>query len=524
MSFFVASPIILASFPLFAGAVWYMYRAKGDANIRKVSTIEILKRFKSELILKKKRHYPIRLFLELFFLLLLFFLASKVTLVNSSENVLIIFDDSLSTHRIVGDNFNLHQKLVDATKNFFDNLSINAKVDIIDSLSDEKKENITSEDLNQIIYANNAAHRDNFADKLSKISFLKYQRIFVASDRLLKITPYNGIIENAISIEDLPKGNIYFSEANYRANTNSTIIDGALISTAPIIGSSVSVIAVNKKGEQIGVFQGVFSESARLPFAISFKGEKLGFIRLNLQTDIDAANSIKVDSIKDDNSIDLEDGSDEKIQLIGANKSRLHLPSTISSRIIEDTDIIKDKRIIFTKSIEKVSANSIFQVDGEYALGRISRWDEGNEVLRYVNFSLRSEVPFTEVSCINGTSPILWIEGKEALCQGVISGYRVIISGLALFPFNNEQVSPRNVITLNSINWVFGISKVVANSLESESSLTEKNLSIVSSNKFIQETDSLSNFSKKIIVLVLILIMVIDLIFALKNHRFYGRV
>jgi hypothetical protein len=86
----------------------------------------------------------------------------------------------------------------------------------------------------------------------------------------------------------------------------------------------------------------------------------------------------------------------------------------------------------------------------------ITRWDTSHPLLRYVNPALITIPKAATLVCPNSSKPILYTTTGPVACAGEESGSRYVITGFELLPFDGLRSATVSILTLNTLQWLFG--------------------------------------------------------------------
>lgn len=85
----------------------------------------------------------------------------------------------------------------------------------------------------------------------------------------------------------------------------------------------------------------------------------------------------------------------------------------------------------------------------------VTRWIESHPILQYVQPTLLSFPTVSILSCPDTAQPVLFASEGAIACAGEYAGSRYVITGFELFPFDGVRSPTVSVLTLNIFRWLF---------------------------------------------------------------------
>lgn len=521
-------PIALIFFPIGVGMLIYAYRQRSKAKRVIVGTTFLLAQFAQTAARRSKVKIPPRFWLEVLILSLLVGVLAKASLPRIQKKVAIVIDNSLSSSAKLPNSSSILDAILEEARSKVSELRTSSSFSIFTStdstLIAEGNENSTLPAISKI----QVVHKpENLEQILSEIHINEFDSIYVFTDRVLS-TP-----SKSISVITIPKQ----GQELPNLAVEKVIIDPASKALVTLRNFSTGIY----KGELLlkEVKGGSKRTLIKDRFSIEPKSSKVFPLEINAQATeaieasvlpetldvLEADNFTQARILHDGNSIGvLGDVSLELLNLRGVSGYSFEKIDSVSK--LQDNSTI----IAYKTDSETFRANTLYVLPreiNEIAEDiRIVSWEEKHPILRYlalINFNISSAgilkpKPWQE-SVIQSTKGSILLAGEK-------NGFRYVVSGIELFPFEGKKSATLSVLTLNILKWLSTQSTPPVNDnrfLEHESDFGNRDTTIKSFESSISiEHKEVSSFISGILLWIILGLIFLDLFYLLLKKTLLG--
>ncbi len=514
---FIYPYLISLIIPISALLFW-IYRNKGNAKEVKISSLLLYANFEASANSKQKSYIPLRLLLELLFIIFLILLIAGLNYSSENQRNLIILDRSISTNAYIQNDTKINSKIIEQVNDFI-NFNYDSTFDLIEVNGSGVNSNLSGSEISNLINASYAPYVDNLDTELSKVNFEKYNKALIASDKKVKIGNITNI--STISLPKFSLSNLFIESINVNNSAKTLSIKINHSSDEQFTQSSVSgdLLLLDDSGNEY--FKDKFEVLKNSHIEKNIPLPNIKNPKIKIKTDNLLTNSLLEDDVVlvsdyiQSNSIFLDEIPENflnlpKLPWLNLSNSQVDLPSN---------------GMISGKLDENYSNNTLFYLYNvqDRQLGVATEWDIDNEILNYISFEKERKFEYSPINCPSWAKTILKVNGKSVLCFGENRSKKFVFSGIKIFPFVLGKNTTTNIIVLNSLKWLF--------SLENKNNISSKE-SIISSSEIvynkpvlltdINENDYSDSLAIKLI-LILSLMIIFDSFYLINRKKLFGK-
>jgi hypothetical protein len=85
----------------------------------------------------------------------------------------------------------------------------------------------------------------------------------------------------------------------------------------------------------------------------------------------------------------------------------------------------------------------------------VTRWTSSHPILQYVQPTLMTFPTVSILTCPDTAQPFVFVAEGPVACAGEQNGFRYVITGFELFPFDGLRSPTVSIFTLNALRWLF---------------------------------------------------------------------
>ncbi len=479
MTLGAAAPWFLVGVPLAASLLVYIYRARGNAHDLVISTLFLIRNLPQRLSARKTFAPPLQFWLELAALSLLSLAAAGLLATDSRQRIAVVIDTSLSMGAIneAGQTrLETAQRIASADVSQF---LVQGRFSVYEAASELLP---ASEPLVSAPVATLAINslkptylEDNLNAQIRSLLLQgSFDKIWLYTDRTLKdqSVPF-GLRVTTIPTTPLTERNIWIRSLS--ANTDQTITI-EISSLAPSeISIQVAASCFSADGAEL---------SAPTPISIKLSpvttnSSQIGpidptwaFCRITSYGDDTKREALQIDNegwiARADNAPAIQIVSPLSLQELGLTGLKGFQFQRIESP--QATNFNKTVPTIFhrTTTSSEMQAPSLVISPPAGALPwggavapqiltapPITRWIQSHPLLRYVNPTLLSIERAAALRCPESSLSIILSSSGVLACAGESEGFRYLVTGFEIFPFEGLSTPTITVLTLNAFKWLF---------------------------------------------------------------------
>ncbi len=479
MTLGAAAPWFLVGIPLAASLLVYIFRARGNAHDLVISTLFLIRNLPQRLTARKTFAPPLQFWLELAALSLLSLAAAGLLATDSRQRIAVVIDTSLSMGAIneAGQTrLETAQRIASADVSQF---LVQGRFSVYGAASEllPASEPLISAPVAAL--AINSLKPTYLEDNLNaQIRSLllqgSFDKIWLYTDRTLKdqTVPF-GLRVTTIPTNPLTERNIWIRSLS--ANTDQTITI-EISSLAPSeISIQVAASCFSADGAEL---------SAPTPISIKLSpvttnSSQIGpidptwaFCRITSYGDDTKREALQIDNegwiARADNAPAIQIVSPLSLQELGLTGLKGFQFQRIESP--QATNFNKTVPTIFhrTTTSSEMQAPSLVISPPAGALPwggavapqiltapPITRWIQSHPLLRYVNPTLLSIERAAALRCPESSLSIILSSSGVLACAGESEGFRYLVTGFEIFPFEGLSTPTITVLTLNAFKWLF---------------------------------------------------------------------
>ena len=474
-----AAPWFLVGIPLAASLLIYIFRARGTAHDLVISTLFLIRNLPQRLSARKTFVPPLQFWLELAALSLLSLAAAGLLATDSRQRIAVVIDTSLSMGAIneAGQTrLETAQRIASADVSQF---LVQGRFSVYGAASELLPASAPLVSAPVAVWAINSLKPTYLEDNLnaqirSLLSQGSFDKIWLYSDRTLKDQSVPaGLRVTTIPTNPLTERNIWIRSLS--ANTDQTITI-ELSSLAPAeISIQVAASCFSADGAEL---------SAPTPISIKLSpvttnSSQIGpidptwaFCRITSYGDDTKREALQIDNegwiARADTAPAIQIVSPLSLQELGLTGLKGFQFQRIESA--QSTNFNKTVPTIFhrTTASSEMQAPSLVISPPAGALPwggavapqiltapPITRWIQSHPLLRYVNPTLLSIERAAALRCPESSLSIILSSSGVLACAGESGGFRYLVTGFEIFPFEGLSTPTITVLTLNAFKWLF---------------------------------------------------------------------
>lgn len=474
-----AAPWFLVGIPLAASLLIYIFRARGTAHDLVISTLFLIRNLPQRLSARETFVLPLQFWLELAALSLLSLAAAGLLATDSRQRIAVVIDTSLSMGAIneAGQTrLETAQRIASADVSQF---LVQGRFSVYGAASELLPASAPLVSAPVATLAINSLKPTYLEDNLnaqirSLLSQGTFDKIWLYSDRTLKdqSVPF-GLRVSTIPTNPLTERNIWIRSLSA---SSAHIITAEISSLAPAeISIQVAASCFSADGAEL---------SAPAPISIKLSpvtanSSQIGpidptwaFCRITSYGDDTKREALQVDNegwiARTDNAPAIQIVSPLSLQELGLTGLKGFQFQRIESA--QSTNFNKTVPTIFhrTTASSEMQAPSLVISPPAGALPwggavapqiltapQITRWIQSHPLLRYVNPTLLSIERAAALRCPESSLSIILSSSGALACAGESGGFRYLVTGFEIFPFEGLSTPTITVLTLNAFKWLF---------------------------------------------------------------------
>ena len=474
-----AAPWFLVGVPLAASLLVYIYRARGNAHDLVISTLFLIRNLPQRLSARKTFAPPLQFWLELAALSLLSLAAAGLLATDSRQRIAVVIDTSLSMGAIneAGQTrLETAQRIASADVSQF---LVQGRFSVYGAASEllPASEPLVSAPV--AVWAINSLKPTYLEDNLnaqirSLLSQGSFDKIWLYSDRTLKDQSVPaGLRVTTIPTNPLTEHNIWIRSLS--ANTDQTITieisslapaetsiqvaascfsaDGTQLSApAPI---SIKLSPVNANSSKIGPIDPTWAFCRITSHGDDTKREALSIDNEGWIARADSAPAIQIVSplsLQELGLTGLKGFQFQRIESAQATNFNKTVP-TIFHRTTASSEMQAPSLVISPPAGALPWGGAV--APQILTAPPITRWIQSHPLLRYVNPTLLSIERAAALRCPESSLSIILSSSGVLACAGESGGFRYLVTGFEIFPFEGLSTPTITVLTLNAFKWLF---------------------------------------------------------------------
>jgi hypothetical protein len=479
MTLGAAAPWFLVGVPLAASLLVYIFRARGSAHDLVISTLFLIRNLPQRLSARKTFAPPLQFWLELAALSLLSLAAAGLLATDSRQRIAVVIDTSLSMGAIneAGQTrLETAQRIASADVSQF---LVQGRFSVYGAASEllPASEPLISAPVAAL--AINSLKPTYLEDNLNaQIRSLllqgSFDKIWLYTDRTLKdqSVPF-GLRVTTIPTTPLTERNIWIRSLS--ADTDQTITieisslapseisiqvaascfsaDGAELSAPTPISIKLSPVTTNSS--QIGPIDPTWAFCRITSYGDDTKREALEIDNEGWIARADNAPAIQIVSplsLQELGLTGLKGFQFQRIESPQATNFNKTVP-TIFHRTTTSSEMQAPSLVISPPAGALPWGGAV--VPQILTAPPITRWIQSHPLLRYVNPTLLSIERAAALRCPESSLSIILSSSGVLACAGESEGFRYLVTGFEIFPFEGLSTPSITVLTLNAFKWLF---------------------------------------------------------------------
>ena len=474
-----AAPWFLVGIPLAASLLIYIFRARGTAHDLVISTLFLIRNLPQRLNARKTFVPPLQFWLELAALSLLSLAAAGLLATDSRQRIAVVIDTSLSMGAIneAGQTrLETAQRIASADVSQF---LVQGRFSVYGAASEllPASEPLISAPV--AVWAINSLKPTYLEDNLnaqirSLLSQGSFDKIWLYSDRTLKDQSVPaGLRVTTIPTNPLTERNIWIRSLS--ANTDQTITielsslapaeisiqvaascfsaDGAELSAPTPISIKLSPVTTNSS--QIGPIDPTWAFCRITSYGDDTKREALQIDNEGWIARADTAPAIQIVSplsLQELGLTGLKGFQFQRIESAQATNFNKTVP-TIFHRTTASSEMQAPSLVISPPAGALPWGGAV--APQILTAPPITRWIQSHPLLRYVNPTLLSIERAAALRCPESSLSIILSSSGALACAGESGGFRYLVTGFEIFPFEGLSTPTITVLTLNAFKWLF---------------------------------------------------------------------
>jgi len=479
MTLGAAAPWFLVGVPLAASLLVYIYRARGNAHDLVISTLFLIRNLPQRLSARKTFAPPLQFWLELAALSLLSLAAAGLLATDSRQRIAVVIDTSLSMGAIneAGQTrLETAQRIASADVSQF---LVQGRFSVYGAASELLPASAPLISAPVAALAINSLKPTYLEDNLNaQIRSLllqgSFDKIWLYTDRTLKdqSVPF-GLRVTTIPTTPLTERNIWIRSLS--ADTDQTITieisslapseisiqvaascfsaDGAELSAPTPISIKLSPVTTNSS--QIGPIDPTWAFCRITSYGDDTKREALQIDNEGWIARADNAPAIQIVSplsLQELGLTGLKGFQFQRIESPQATNFNKMVP-TIFHRTTTSSEMQAPSLVISPPAGALPWGGAV--APQILTAPPITRWIQSHPLLRYVNPTLLSIERAAALRCPESSLSIILSSSGVLACAGESEGFRYLVTGFEIFPFEGLSTPTITVLTLNAFKWLF---------------------------------------------------------------------